>query len=131
MSSRLGFVSTTTFVGVFGAFPGTTIAFTTPPLTLFYDGQQVVLLWYVRFTTGVTGPVCTYDLRRGTLVTSPLVTAGSANVTEVGSVGVQRSGCFVDTSSGAGTPQYSLTITVSNAASNGSFNEGALIAMAL
>jgi hypothetical protein len=131
MSSRLGFVSTTTFVGAFAGFPLTSIAFTTPPLTLAYDGQQVVLIWYLRLTSGATGPLVSYDLRRGPLVTSPLVTASSAGVTEVGSVALQRSGCFVDTNSGAGTPQYSLTCTVSNAASNGAYNEGILIAMAL
>ncbi len=131
MSAQRGIAISTTIVGSFTTFPSEVIAVTTPQLNLPFDNQLVLIFWYVKFTPGATGPVVIYNLRRGTLITSPLVTSGANTVTELGTVGITRCGFFIDTVSLAGTPQYSLTMNVQNAASNGAFNEACLIALAL
>jgi hypothetical protein len=131
MGSRLNSQFSTTIVGAFAGFPAEVVAVTSPPLTLAYDNQVVLIFWYVKYTTGVTGPVLSYNIRRGTLITSPLVNASGAGATEVASVNIARSGCMVDAVSIPGTPQYSLTMNVSNAATNGAFLEACILAVAL
>lgn len=131
MGVRYPIVFSTTLVGVFSGFPAEPVAVTTPPLALPLDGAAVYLQWYVKYTAGATGPAVSYNIRRGTTAAAALVNPSNVVVTELGGVNIARGGCMVDNAAGISMPQYSLTLNVTNAASNGAFIEACLIAFAL
>lgn len=132
MGSRYPSQGTTTIVtAVLGTAGLENIIATTAALTLPFDGSPVFLHWYVKYTTGTTGPLMTYNVRRGPLGTSPLVNASIANCTEVGSINLARGGCMLDANPGSSQPQYSLCMNFSNAANNCTILEVALLAFSL
>lgn len=109
--------------------PSEQIVCTTGPISQSIDGQLFLILWEVVFTPNATGPVLAYNIRRGTTVAGTRINIGGS-VTEVATVGIARSGWYIDAPGVVAQVQYSLSINVTNA-STLTINETALIVIAL
>lgn len=107
-----------------------TLILTTPPLNLSLDFAQVLLFWYAIVTIGTGGTSIATNLRRGTLVTSPLVNISTGPSVSAGST-VVLSGCYPDSPGAIGAQQYSLSLVVTLASANSTVIDGALLAVSL
>lgn len=110
MGVRYPSVFTNAALAVVPANGAETVILTTPPLTLPLDGAAVFLGWFYTPTTGLGTTAAGVRIRRGTLVTSPLINGGNAYPATANS-GLLLAGWFVDTPGSVAGVQYSLTVT--------------------
>jgi hypothetical protein len=131
MGVRMASVFSNTFIGPLPANANETLMFTTGPLGLAVDNAPVMLFFIGTVVAGTSTTSHNYRLRRGTLVTSPLIhTAAFAQTCAAGNT-VVVSGCYFDLPGVAAGLQYSLTIAQAAATVAGVFSDGALLAMVL
>lgn len=116
MGVRFPSAVTTTIVNNPGAGPSNQVVCTTPPISQSLDGQLLIIMWWMVLTTGATGPIAGYDIRRGTTTAGTILTSGQP-VTELANVTIIRSGAVIDTPSNAANVQYSLCFNSTNASS--------------
>jgi hypothetical protein len=94
-----------------------TIVWQSSPATPRYDGDQWCIEGVVDFTTGATTTAVTLRLRRGSLVTSPVV--GAAELDTVGAAVSQPVPFqFVDSPGAVAGQVYSLTYQATGATGN-------------
>jgi hypothetical protein len=111
-----------------GAFNQFCVA--TPPVTPTYDGQPILIFWSLRFPTGATGPIGSYDIRRGNTAAAALISTVQS-ITEASAAAVYRSGVVLDTALGLAQATYGLFFNISNAATGFNFTECVIAAIAL
>jgi len=131
MGVRLASVFSTTFIGPLPASAAETLVFTTGPIGLVEDFAQVILLWCCSITTGTSTTSLKYALRRGPLVTSPLVNVSTFAQTSAAGNLTTVTGVYVDNAAGISAPQYSLTVVQTACTVAGTFVDGALLAVVL
>ncbi len=131
MGVRFPFVASTTIANATLVTTTDTVVVTSPAINLTYDGALVLLLWFIRLASGVGVTAINYSLRRGTLVSSPIVTVATISVPESASAAVMRSSFYVDTPGIVANQQYSLTVAQIGATGNGSVSDVALAALLL
>ena len=131
MGVRFPSVASTTFIGPLPASGVETLLLTTPPINEPIDNAQVLLQWYASITAGTSTTSFQFRIRRGTLITSPVVFAGNSFVTVVATQNYIASGCYPDSPGIVAGQQYSLTIVQGAATGAGTFLDGALVAMVL
>lgn len=102
---------------------------TTPPLTLPLDSAVVLLGFSANILggTGVTG--LSFNIRRGTLVSSTLVNAQGATFMSAGNA-FEIGGMYFDTPGPAAGVQYSISVGQQSATANGTVRDVCLIAFA-
>lgn len=108
-----------------------TIVWTTSPLGLTQDAALVLILGDVAMTIGTGTTALIFQIRRGPLITSPLI--GGTTVTQTVVAGNSQ---FIpyftgDVNSGVAVPQYSLTIQQTGATAAGVISAGTLFAFVL
>lgn len=131
MGVRMASVFSTTFIGPLPANANETLVFTTGPLGLAVDNAAVLLFWTCSITAGTSTTGLAYRLRRGNLVTSPLVNVSSfLNTTAAGNTQV-TSGVYADQPGVAAGVQYSLTVAQAADTVAGVFVDGCLMAIVL
>lgn len=130
MGVRFPSAFSTVALSSFISFPSEQLAVTSPPISQAIDGQVFLILWMMGFTSGVTGPLIQYIIRRGATLTGAIVYI-SPSIQEAGSASFVRSGMFIDSPGIVANVQYSLTYNVTNGASNGSLGQVALAVLAL
>lgn len=129
MGVRNASVFTNTIIGS-PALAAETIIATTGPLGLFTDNAQVLLFAFIELTIGTSGTGLTLNLRRGSLVTSPLVNVGQATTVVAGNK--IRSGLvYADFPGVAAGLQYTLTATITAGAAASTVTDVGLAAMVL
>jgi hypothetical protein len=128
---RIGSAFSNTFIGPLPANANETLVFTTGPVGLAVDNAAVLIFWMACITAGTTVTLHNYRLRRGTLVTSPLVNATVMGQTVAATNAVTTSGCYADQPGVAAALQYSLTVAQGGATAAGTFVDGMLIAAVL
>lgn len=131
MGVRFPSVATTTFIGPLPASAAETLVFTTPPINEPIDNAQVLLFWSCVITPGTSTTSLVYRVRRGTLVTSPLVNAAAWSFTTVAANLLFNSGWYPDNPGVVAGQQYSLTVVQTADTVAGAFVDGAMIAMVL
>jgi len=131
MGVRLASVFSTTFIGPLPANATETLVLTTGPIGLAEDGAAVILLWTCNITTGTSTTSLKYALRRGPLVTSPLVNVSTFAQTSAAGNFTNATGVYVDNAAGVSVPQYSLTVVQTAASVAGTFVDGCLLAFVL
>lgn len=108
-----------------------TILWTTSPLGLSIDGAVVVIFGTTAMTIGTGTTSLIFQIRRGPLVTSPLIGGTTFQQTVVAG----NFGMFPfftgDINSGVTVPQYSLTIQQIGATAAGVVSAGTLLALVL
>jgi len=107
-----------------------TIIATTGPLGLFADNAQVLLFAFIEMTIGTAGTNLTLRLRRGPLVTSPLVNVGT-NTSVAATNSTRFAIVYADFPGVAAGLQYTLTAQVANASATSAVNDVGLTAMVL
>lgn len=119
------------FIGPLPASNAETICFTTPPLTLPFDGAQVFILGYFTWTAGTGNTTTGFLCRRGATLTGALVSA--ANDAAQAVVGGPNSfaSVWADVPGAVGGQQYTLTISQFGASAAGTFRNGGLLAFVL
>ena len=80
-----------------------------------YDAQTIVVVWSLKYISGATGPIGSYDIRRGPAATDTLITQ-TMSITEPNASGIYRSGVCIDTVSGIANATYRLFHNITNAA---------------
>lgn len=131
MGVRLATVSSTTFIGPLPANATETLVFTTGPIGLAEDNAAVILLWTAAILAGTSVTSHVWRVRRGPLVTSPVVNAQPWQNAAIAAAQTVSSGVYVDNAAGVSAPQYSLTIVQTAASAAGTFEDGCLLAMVL
>ncbi len=131
MGVRFPFVASNTIVNGTIVTTTDTVIITSPAINLTYDGALVLLLWFVRLSTGVGVTAVNYSLRRGTLATSPLVTVATISVAEAASTAVMRSSSYFDSPGIVANQQYSLTLAQIAATGNGTVSDASIAAFML
>ena len=110
---------------------GEIIVCTTPFLTLPIDSAAVIILWTLSYTNGATAIAPVINIRRGPTTTSALVQGTGTIGAPAASSGAEYSGAFIDPSTGASAPQYSIGFNNSNSGTSVAFSNMSLIAFAL
>lgn len=131
MGYRLASVFSTTFIGPLPAGAAETLVFTTPPISLPVDNTFVQLDFMCVILTGASTTALVYLIRRGTLVTSPLVTPTGIQDAAAAVTEVVTAGMWVDSPGAVGGVQYSLTVQQTAATAAGTFATGILRAAVL
>jgi hypothetical protein len=131
MGVRFPSVATTTFIGPLPASAAETLVFTTPPINEPVDNAQVLILWSAVITPGTSTTSLVFRVRRGTLVTSPLVNAAGWGFTTVAANLLFCSGWYPDNPGVVAGQQYSLTVVQTADTVAGAFVDGSMIAMVL
>lgn len=108
-----------------------TVIATTPPFSPPIDAAQVIIHVVCSITIGTAGATLTLTIRRGPLVTSPLVQVHQPGITVVAGNTLGFGAFYVDTPGAVGGQQYSLTATVGSATGNSTVLDAAILAMAL
>lgn len=120
--------STTILSNAIGA--AETVICICPPLNLPLDGAAVMLWWFIEFLVGTGGVNSTIRLRRGSVVSSPLINVGNAANASAGTT-VRFSGVYTDLPGIVAGQQYSLTLQVGSASTASAVNDVCLVALAL
>jgi hypothetical protein len=103
---------------------------TTGPLNLIVDTATVFIQWYLLILIGASGANIRVSVRRGTLITSTIVTVGSPFTATAGNtIGV--GGSYFDNPAGQAEVQYSLTALVGASAAANTVSDVSLIAFVL
>jgi hypothetical protein len=110
--------------------PGEALAVLSPTISPALDNQQLVILWSITWLGGATGPVVSYNIRRGSTTAATLLTSGQT-VTEANSTRYFRSGVVIDVPGIVANVQYGLFLNVTNAASGVTINDVAIMVMGL
>lgn len=121
----------TTFIGPLPASAVETLCLTTGPIEGPIDNAAAILLWTASITPGTSTTSLVFRLRRGPLVTSPLVNLSTFSFTTVAANLLTVSGCYVDLPGVVAGQQYSLTVVQTADTVAGVWVDGALIAMVL
>lgn len=129
MGVRFPSVGSTT-AGTPSAPPSEWIAATSPPINQSIDGQVFLIIWSITYLGGAVGPQIAYNIRRGPLTSSTLITSGQV-CTEVASVRYQRSGNTLDSPGIVANLQYSLSCNISNAATAVTVQDVSILVLAL
>jgi hypothetical protein len=120
--------------GVGNALPASsaeTVVYTTPPINEPIDNAQVMLFWSYTLLAGTGTTAVTFKLRRGLLVTSPLIHVNNFSNPLAAAANGIFAGCYADNPGIVAGVQYSLTIVQTGATANGVNADGCLIAMVL
>jgi hypothetical protein len=107
-----------------------TIAATSTLLNISIDFSQVMILWYVMFTPGVSSTGTTMRLRRGTAITGTQLNVNGVFPVTAGNVTIS-SGCYIDTPGAVAGQQYSVSLLTQAATANGTITDACIIAFAL
>lgn len=107
-----------------------TIFFTSAPVSPPVDSAQLVLIFNALVTlTGSTTAV-TWRIRRGILVTSPLVNQG-VSIPAAANTNISFNGSYADTPGIVTSQQYVLTFQATAAAANSTLVDGAFSVLVL
>lgn len=131
MGVRFPSVFTTTLLGTVPSNGAETIILTTPPLNLPLDGAQVFLGWYLTPTAGAGSTGAVVTIRRGALLTSPVVLPGPTGTVVTAGAGATLAGWWVDTPGIVGGQQYTLTVSGAGTTGAWTMNQGCLLAFVL
>lgn len=131
MGVRFPTVTTNTFIGPLPASAVETLCLTTPGISEPIDNGQVILLWTASITPGTSTTSLVFRLRRGALVTSPLVNLTTFSFTTVAANLTTVSGWYFDSPGIVAGQQYSLTVVQTADTVAGTWVDGALLAMVL
>ncbi len=107
-----------------------TIMATSPPINLTQDGALVLLFWQIEGVLGVGATAFQIRLRRGTLVTSPLVNVNGGQ-TLAASTNFLSGGAYPDSPGIVAEQQYTLTCQQVSATGNASINDAFIGVMVL
>jgi len=129
MGVRIGSTYTTTIIGS-PALAAETIIATTGPLGLAIDNAAVFLHGFIELTIGTSGTGLTLRLRRGPLVTSPLINVGQASTVVAANL-VRATIAYVDSPGVQAGLQYTLTAQVTAGAAASTVSDCALLAFVL
>lgn len=121
---------TTTIVNATIVTTAETIIATTAPINLTQDGALVLLLWSTNILAGTGVTNMQYLLRRGTLVTSPLINA-NVNEAQTAAVAAARGGSYPDSPGIVAEQQYTLTVIQLGATGNGTVRDVFLAAIVM
>lgn len=103
---------------------------TTGPLNLIVDTATVLIQWYLLILIGATGANIRVSIRRGTLITSPILTVG-APVTAAAGNTVVLSGAYFDNPAAQADVQYSLAALVGASTATNTVSDACLVAFVL
>jgi len=131
MGVRLASVFSTAFIGPLPATAAETLVLTTGPLGLTEDNAAVILLWFGCVLAGTSVTSHVWRVRRGPLVTSPLVNANPWQNAAIAAAQTCSAGVYVDNAAGVSAPVYSLTVVQTAASAAGTFEDGCLLAVVL
>lgn len=131
MGVRFPTVTTNTFIGPLPASAAETLCLTTPGISEPIDNGQVIILWTASITPGTSTTSLVFRLRRGALVTSPLVNLTTFSFTTVAANLTTVSGWYFDSPGIVAGQQYSLTVVQTADTVAGTWVDGALLAMVL
>jgi hypothetical protein len=131
MGVRFPSVVTNTFVGPLPANGTETVVLTTGPIEPSIDNATILLAWMGNIQTGTSTTQLGWRIRRG--ATTAGVQVGVAVWVNTQAVGVSAvsGGFYFDIPGVVAGQQYSLTVSQTNAAAAGTWNDGALLAMVL
>lgn len=107
------------------------IVISAPPLALQADVQIVCILAWGQLTTGAAVTAVTPRIRRGTLITSPLI--GEANSEQLKVAAGSTEPFFImvtETVVNGDAPIYSFTLQQAGGAANGTVLQASILAMA-
>lgn len=130
MGVRFPGLGNTTIVTPAIAAAGETVLFTSSPLNLSLDFQQVMIFWFINWTVGTGTTSTAFRIRRGTTITATSVTA-NLTVTTAASSFASFSGCYIDSPGAVAGVQYSLTGNQTAGTGTASINDGCILVMAL
>lgn len=108
-----------------------TVIISTPPLVIPADAVQVLILAWAQLTTGANTTTVTPRIRRGTLITDPLV--GEANAENIKAVAGSTEPFLImvaETVQGLDKQQYSLTLEQAAATANGTALQASILVLA-
>lgn len=107
-----------------------TIMFTSNPCSPSFDNASLVLVWFAAVTLTAGSTAVTWRLRRGLLVTSPLINQVVA-LNVAASTTIAFNGICADTPGIVAAQQYVLTFQATGAAANSTLVDGALAVLSL
>ncbi len=131
MGVRFPFAATSAIVNNTVLTSTETVVLSTPQFSPPLDNAAVLIMVMWSMVTPGTVTNYNYNLRRGNLVTSPLVNVGNQVIVEPLSSRFLRMLMFVDTPGALGPVQYSLSIVGNGATGNTLLDYGTIVAMAL
>lgn len=130
MGARLPLVNTTTIVNATIVTTAETIVATLPPMNPSFDAALIAILILVNLTVGTAATQALINVRRGTLLTSPVV-SGLPNTNVTAGTNALLLWLAFDSGLALGGVQYSATVAMTAATGNTTVNAVAMTAFML